>query len=95
MNISNRYISITPVLTRIAALEGLHLRQRFDGRISDDDARRGRTVSQWAVLAASASTLEPLDTKAGWSAPVVDSSVPAWTDDYSDVLSALWLGLRR
>ena len=89
MNISNRYVAITPVLARIAAQEGLHLRQRFDGRISDEDARRGRTVSQWAVLAPSPSILEPLETVAGWSAPAVDPNVRAWTDDYSNLVAAL------
>lgn len=90
-NISNRYVNLRPTLARTARLEGLEVRTRFDGRISEADGRRGRSASHWMVMSRHSTALQPLDALDGWIAPPVDADVRPWTDDYSNILQALML----
>jgi hypothetical protein len=90
-NISNRYVNLRPVLATTARLEGLQVRTRFDGNISDADGKRGRSASHWMVLARDAAAFQSLDGLAGWQTPPIDGGVRPWTDDYSNLLQTLML----
>jgi hypothetical protein len=89
MNVSNRYIDVGAVVTAIATRANLPIRRRIDTSISAEDAIRGRTASDWVVIARNPVVLAGLDRIAGWAAPQPDSAVRAWTDDYSNLLDAL------
>ena len=90
MNISNRFLQLTPVLARLAAkhqLVGFACHNRLKGSVEGSSSHNGETASLWVVLARKTShfgqlaedkTIEPLE------------SNPAgriWSDDYSNVLS--------
>jgi hypothetical protein len=65
--------------------------------VVDDDRPSGNldaTSSRVVFLARKATSLAPV-LQWGNAHPLAPGPERAWTDDYSDVLSALWLGLRR
>jgi hypothetical protein len=43
-----------------------------------------------AVVARSTDDIAKLAGKPGWRPQVPDGSVQAWTDDYSNILAAIW-----
>jgi spermidine synthase len=86
-HISNRHLDLHPVVAAEAAMEGLTVIAKRDDRANDFlvDYRSNALV---AVLARNAADLGALPNRPGWVWIRTDR-VPAWTDDYSDVLSAL------
>jgi SAM-dependent methyltransferase len=87
-HISNRYLDLAPVLVELAR------DARLAGATADRDVSPAQKDSlhygsRWVALSPSAATLAPLVREAGWV--VLDPSSPArlWTDDYSDVFSAM------
>lgn len=107
IHISNRYISLEPVVARLAEETNLVCRVWSDNA----EGYPGKTASSWVVLAKSADDLgdEILGTAADyrlgllaggfaywehdhvWRKLPVLPEVPAWTDDYSDVLRVMRL----
>ncbi|MEW5982510.1 MAG: fused MFS/spermidine synthase [Acidobacteriota bacterium] len=83
LHISNRHVSLGPVLGRIAA--DLGLAGRTKGDAGDDAEHFGST---WAVIARSDTDLGALAKASDW-APLRTDAAPRWTDDYSNVLGAL------
>jgi hypothetical protein len=84
-HVSNRYLDLVPVVARIARDSGLRARVRSD--LAPDAAllSDGLTPSEWMVAARDPGALEAF--ASDWrSAP--EDARPAWTDDYSNVLSA-------
>jgi hypothetical protein len=85
--VSNRQLKLWPVLASVARDLALASLQRLD--LDDEGDRLGRDTSPslWVALARDESTLGPLRA-AGWGAlPPSDARV--WTDDYSNILSAI------
>ena len=85
-HVSNRHLSLRPVLGDVAASLGL---QAISQRHEVPDASTGQAASEWMVMARDAGTLEALASDARWTriAPRQDTRV--WTDDYSNIVAAL------
>jgi SAM-dependent methyltransferase len=85
-HVSNRYLDLVPPLARVARADGaVGLYQRHAG-----DVAAGGIASVWVALAHDAVDLADLDADPRWSLlEAVTGHGDAWSDDYSDVLSAL------
>jgi hypothetical protein len=91
-HISNRHLSLAPVLARVAASHGLAVRLQID--TGDFTVAPGLAPSQWMVMARSATDLGLLASHERWIAPSIPSSTPLWTDDFSNIVSVLNLATR-
>jgi hypothetical protein len=91
LHISNRHLSLAPVLARLAERHGLSAIERRDGTVSELESSNGKTPSNWMLMARSAADLGPLVSDPKWVVPVASGSTPLWTDDSSSILSALRL----
>jgi spermidine synthase len=87
-HISNRHLSILPVLARLAAERSLTALTQFDVSAPQDTAT-GKTSSQWVVMARSADDLLTLATDARWARPDVSPDARVWTDDFSNIVSVI------
>jgi hypothetical protein len=101
---SNRHLRLSPLISRLGASVGLHSLQVQNRNISGYSSGQSR----WVLLARDPSEIDRLEQKirarmryAGVSEPEVTlfrpeqadlESAPFWTDDYSNILSALKLG---
>lgn len=84
-NITNRHFDLEPAVGSLAQSQGYGaLTRAYESGLAP-----GATASQWAVLAPSAGTLEPLRSEPGWRDPTIDPDFRLWTDDYSNLLSVL------
>ncbi len=88
MHISNRYMDLGPVVAAIANDLGVYIRI---GTFWPDDAdlREGAKPSMVVAMSKSMETISRLPQNDGWKVPQ-GSSATVWTDDYSNVLSAIW-----
>jgi predicted O-methyltransferase YrrM len=88
MHISNRHMELARVVAAIGAAEGLVTYVRQDDRkmASPPDYKMNAIV---AALARSPVHLGDLPQQRGWAEIRPDPKVPAWTDDYSDIVSAI------
>jgi spermidine synthase len=85
-HISNRYLSLAPVLGAIARAEGLDARVNFD-KASEAEQEIGKQTSTWFVMTRTRPALGPLAADTRWHA-APDTAAAAWTDDFSNILSA-------
>jgi hypothetical protein len=85
-HLSNRFLDLEPVVARAAAARGLAARVRGDGA-SEAETLAGKTASLWMVVARAQDDLGPLPGGDRWRAPRAGGV--AWTDDRSDLWSAL------
>lgn len=87
-HISNRYLDLRPVLTALAT--DARLAGAIGEKVPD---RLGRELlydgSRWIVLAQDPSVLAPLLNVTGWQVLGSSPASRLWTDDYTDVLSAI------
>jgi hypothetical protein len=87
MHISNRHLTLGPIVARLAAAEGLTAVQQID---RPGDARpEGKSDSHWIVMSRNAASVAPLTTDARWTALTPRPGTPLWTDDFSNILSVL------
>jgi spermidine synthase len=85
-NVSNRYLDLEPVLAALAHDAGGVCLWEDDRFTNPKDEKKGKTKSQWVVVARSAEDLPPLRKAGGLWAPIaVRVSVPVWTDDFSNL----------
>jgi hypothetical protein len=86
-HLSNRNLDLLPVVAADAAAENLIVLAKGDNQANDllADYRANALV---AVLARKTSDLGDLPNRRGWI-PIRAGGASAWTDDYSNVLSAL------
>jgi hypothetical protein len=88
MHISNLHLSLSPVLTRVAREHGLFvLWQREPSTAGSVES--GKFPSEWMVMAHNPADLGTLTSDPRWIPPVVPSTTPLWTDDFSNILSVL------
>jgi hypothetical protein len=87
-HISNRYLRLEPVLGNLARDRGLVCRAQTH-KPSPAQVDSGLSQSKWAVLARTPADLGRLAADARWHACASDPSGRVWTDDYSDLLSAI------
>jgi hypothetical protein len=85
VNVSNRFVSLPPVLAAIAREDGLVGWQR--GYVPTE-ADRDLFPAEWVVLARHARAVGPIATDPRWER-LGDPSRAAWTDDYSSLVSVL------
>lgn len=83
-HVSNRYLTLEPVVARAAARAGLVARTRLD----HGDARAGRSASRWIALARTDEELGALRGDPEWRPLPADGAAP-WTDDHANLLGAL------
>ena len=89
-HISNRHLSLGPVLARLAEQHGLAAFSQYD-RAVETPAFEGKFPSDWVVMAAAVADLGRLATDARWEKLMAAPADPLWTDDYSSVLRVLRL----
>src|SRR5262249_29891264 len=54
VHISNRHLSLGPIVARLAEQEGLTAIERREGGVSEEEAAEGKSPSDWVLLARSA-----------------------------------------
>jgi hypothetical protein len=88
MHISNRHMELGSVVVAAAAREGLitFLKQDDRPQAVPEDFKMNALV---AAFARDRADLGDLPQRSGWREIKPDSSVLAWTDDYSDILGAI------
>lgn len=89
INISNRFIDLSPVLGAIARQLNLVTLQRVEREISDLEKSRGKSPSNWVLLARDRSDFGELVGDANWEAIALKKDAPVWTDNFSNLLSVL------
>jgi hypothetical protein len=87
-HISNRYLRLEPVLGNLARDAGLVCRAETH-KPSRAQLDSGLAQSKWAILARTPASLGRLAADPRWHACASDRSAHVWTDDYSDLLSAI------
>ncbi len=89
LHISNRNMELASVVAAIAKDLGLAARIRRDHPAGAANNPDGRTASVVVALARDPATLAPLDAAADWT-PLAPTGTAAWTDDYSNLVAAIW-----
>ncbi len=88
MHISNRHLELARVVAAIGAAEGLVTFVRTDDRPVDSLSSL-KLNAIVAALARSPAHLGKLPQQRGWAEIKPDPRVPAWTDDYSNIVGAI------
>jgi hypothetical protein len=86
-HITNRHLTLGPVLTRLAVSHGLVV--RLQKQILNQATTPEQFSSEWMVMARDARDLGSLATDRRWITPAVLRSTPLWTDDFSNIFSLL------
>ncbi len=91
-HISNRYLDLRPVLGNEAAALGLHAWVEED---PEADPVKGKYPSNWVVMARNEADFGELKRRnPAWEILEGDTSLPLWTDDYSNLAGILKIGRR-
>jgi spermidine synthase len=92
-HISSLYLQLTPRLGSLASDAHLACLAEDDTVVTQLESDEGKTASTWVVMARSQSDLSSLAADEGSHAPWLPVQVPpemrVWTDDYSNLLSAI------
>ncbi len=86
-HISNRYLSLSKILTRLVDEKKLAGKYAYDTEIEDDERAKGKEASEWFVVARNEQSLDFLP-KAMFSPIVGMDRAPLWTDARSNLLEA-------
>jgi hypothetical protein len=90
-HVSNRYLELASVVEEVAASYGLATYQKRDTAITGAEFKQNMYASSLVVaVARREEDLAPLRNRTGWGKYQAAGSVRAWTDDYSNILSAFW-----
>jgi hypothetical protein len=90
-HISNRYLELASVVREVAATHGLAVYLKQDRKVTAERfLETMHANSLMAVMARREEDLSALVNAGGWTRLRADGSVRPWTDDYSDILSAIW-----
>jgi hypothetical protein len=87
IHISNRHLDLEPVLARAIAALGLVGRSGRKAETSADGI--SSAASHWIAMAREATALDRLNLGEHWQPIGAADGQPAWTDTYSNILSAL------
>ena len=86
-HVSNRHLTLGPVLGRLAAAHGLVVLEQRDQLIGSEIRADGKTASDWVIMARSRGDVAALAHDPRWVLPNVQESTPLWTDNFSNILS--------
>jgi hypothetical protein len=87
MHVSNRHLRLAPIVGRLAADRGVYAVRRIE--VSGQGWPEGKQGSDWIAISRSAWDVAPLITNNQWQPLAASPSTPLWTDDFSNILSAL------
>lgn len=87
-NVSNRHLTLGPVLARVASSLGLTAIEQMHW-VDKEAFAAGQRSSNWVVMARAPAELRELLADSRWRAPPIVESTPLWTDDFSNILSLL------
>ncbi len=88
-HISNRYMDLAPVLTRIAREFNLLPYIWNDLQISPRESAEGKSASRWILLAPNSQVARHYAADNRWRPLDGSGEVDLWTDEFSDVLKVL------
>ena len=89
MHVSNNHMKLESVVARIADDLGIPARYQFYTTTADAADKYRSQASQVIVLAKSDAALARIDNDPRWTVLTGDGNRP-WTDDYSNVIGAIW-----
>jgi hypothetical protein len=90
-HISNRYLELASVIAEVAATHGLTTIVKTDRAEQTNENGQTRYASSLvAVVARSQRDIERLAARPGWATQEATGAVRPWTDDYSNILAAIW-----
>jgi len=90
-HISNRYLELASVIAEVGAAHGLKTIVKLDNSVTKEEhSRTMYAASLVAVVARSEADIAKLSASPDWRRQVADGSVRPWTDDYSNILAAIW-----
>jgi hypothetical protein len=91
LHVSNRYMDLASVVAEVAATHGMASVVRRDGPISEEEHRKNLLARPLVVVAArSQADLASFVSRGNWRPQRPDGTVRPWTDDYSNILAAIW-----
>jgi hypothetical protein len=90
VHISNRYLELASIIQAIAAKNG-YVGRFGTFKASSELAEMKVTTSMVVVLARTEAALGSMAENAQWG-PLPDLGTKPWTDDYSDMIGALYRG---
>jgi len=92
LHVSNRNMALADVVAAVGRAEGLAAFER-SSRVTPEEAERNIYPAQVVVLAPAGGEQEAALVAAGFD-KLTPTSVAPWTDDYADVIGAIWRKLR-
>ena len=93
LHISNRYVDLAPILGRLAQQAGLKALVQRD-EATEAERKWGKLSSTWVLVGRDDLALAEFQTDARWGPIPIPPGTPLWTDDFSNILSALRLRKR-
>jgi hypothetical protein len=88
-HISNRFLSLGPVLGRIAQSMNLIGLEQRDFRRTAKEIDENKSPSHWVVLARHTENLAGLSPDARWKSLEMNRVFDLWTDQYSNLLRVM------
>jgi spermidine synthase len=88
-HISNRFLSLGPVLGRIAQSMNLTGLEQRDFRGTAKEIDESKSPSHWVVLARRTENLAGLSPDARWKSLEMNRALDLWTDQYSNLLRVM------
>jgi spermidine synthase len=88
-NVTNRYVDLRPILANLAADTGLAAWAQAHRPTEEMVKNQMKFASVWVVMTRRAENLAALDSAPRWSRLEPQAGARLWTDDYSNVLSAI------
>ncbi len=89
-HISNRHMQLAGVLSSIASTSNLVSYNLLKAPDKTEPGRRFDEASMVAVLARNKADLGEISTAGVWRNEPVDATIKPWTDDYANILSAIY-----
>lgn len=90
-HISNRYLELASVIAEVGATHGLTTIVRRDDSVTAEERERTRYErSLVAVVARNGTDIARVLARPGWRIQPADGTVRPWTDDFSNILAAIW-----
>jgi len=87
-HLTNRHLNLMPVVARVGHSHGLFVMEQAY-QADRSAAASGAADSRWMLMARERRYLRELEGNVRWKPSATSSEAPIWTDDFSNILSAL------